>query len=85
MEQILGKKMITEHGCPYNCACYPCQQDYRKGMLPRTDDILGRTINISVGVVDRGLGSAFGIHPHSTDAEIDQKVKEFTTALKESM
>ena len=85
MEQILGKKMITEHGCPYNCSCYPCQQEYKKGMLPRTDDILGRAINISVGVVDRGLGSAFGIHPHSTDAEIDQKVKEFTTALKESM
>ena len=85
MEQILGKKMITEHGCPYNCSCYPCQQEYRKGMLPRTDDILGRAINISVGVVDRGLGSAFGIHPHSTDEEIDQKVKEFTAALKESM
>ena len=41
MEQILGKKMITEHGCPYNCSCYPCQQEYSKGMLPRTDDILG--------------------------------------------
>ncbi|MGO9310794.1 MAG: DegT/DnrJ/EryC1/StrS family aminotransferase [Spirochaetia bacterium] len=85
MEQILGKKMITERGCPYNCSCYPCQQEYRKGMLPRTDDILARAINISVGVVDRGLGAAFGIHPHSTDAEIDQKVGEFTAALKESM
>ena len=85
MEQILGKKMITEHGCPYNCSCYPCQQEYKKGMLPRTDDILGRAINISVGVVDRGIGSAFGIHPHSTNEEIDQKVKEFTAALKESM
>jgi dTDP-4-amino-4,6-dideoxygalactose transaminase len=85
MEQILGKKMITEHGCPYNCSCYPCQQEYKKGMLLRTDDILGRAINISVGVVDRGIGSAFGIHPHSTNEEIDQKVKEFTAALKESM
>jgi 8-amino-3,8-dideoxy-alpha-D-manno-octulosonate transaminase len=85
MEQILGKKMITEHGCPYNCSCYPCQQEYKKGMLPRTDDILGRAINISVGVVDRGLGSAFGIHPHSTEAEIDQKVKEFTAAVRESV
>jgi dTDP-4-amino-4,6-dideoxygalactose transaminase len=85
MEQILGKKMITEHGCPYNCSCYPCQQEYKKGMLPRTDDILSRAINISVGVVDRGLGAAFGIHPHSTNKEIDQKVKEFTAALKESI
>jgi dTDP-4-amino-4,6-dideoxygalactose transaminase len=85
MEQILGKKMITAHGCPYDCSCYPCRQEYRKGMLPRTDDILGRAINISVGVVDKGLGAAFGIHPHSTDAEIDQKVKEFTAACRESM
>jgi dTDP-4-amino-4,6-dideoxygalactose transaminase len=85
MEQILGKKMITEHGCPYNCACYPCQQEYRKGMLPRTDDLLARAINISIGVVDRGLGSAFGVHPHSTNQEIDQTVKQFAKALRESL
>ena len=85
MEQILGKKMITEHGCPYNCSCYPCHQEYHKGMLPRTDDFLARAINISVGVVDRGLGSAFGIHPHSTEKEIDQKVAEFTEAVRSSL
>jgi dTDP-4-amino-4,6-dideoxygalactose transaminase len=85
MEQILGKNMITDHGCPYNCATYPCKQDYRKGMLPRTDDLVARAINISVGVVDRGLGAAFGIHPHSTDAEIDQKATEFRAALMESL
>jgi dTDP-4-amino-4,6-dideoxygalactose transaminase len=85
MEQILGKKMITEHGCPYNCPSHPCHQEYSKGMLPRTDDLVARAINISVGVVDRGLGSAFGINPNSTDAEIDAKVREFTAALKESL
>ena len=85
MEQILGKKMIIERGCPYNCSCYPCHQEYQKGMLPRTDDIVGRAINISVGVVDKGLGAAFGVHPHSTDAEIDQKAKDFAAAFKETM
>ena len=85
MEQILGKKMITDHGCPYNCSSYPCQQEYHKGMLPKTDDLLERAINISVGVVDRGLGAAFGIHPHSTDAEIDQKAAEFIAAVKSSL
>lgn len=82
MEQILGKKMITEHGCPYKCECYPCALDYKKGMLPRTDDILSRSINISVGVVDKGLGAGFGIHPHSSEAEIEQKAKEFIAAVK---
>jgi len=85
MEQILGKKMITEVGCPYNCASHPCHQEYRKGMLPATDRLLERAINISVGVVDKGLGSAFGIHPHSTDKEIDQKAKQFIEAVKGSM
>jgi dTDP-4-amino-4,6-dideoxygalactose transaminase len=85
MEQILVKKMISEHGCPYNCSSYPCQQEYRKGMLPRTDDLLARAINISIGVVDRGLGSGFGVHPRSTNQEIDQTVKQFTAVLRESL
>ncbi len=84
MEQILGKKMITEVGCPYNCASYPCQQEYRTGMLPNTDRLLERAINISVGVVDRGLGAAFGIHPHSTDREIDEKAKQLIEAVRQA-
>ena len=85
MEQVLGKKVIAESDCPYNYSCYPCQREYRKGMVPRTDDLLARAIDISVGVVDKGLGSAFGIHSRSTDTEVDQKVKEFTAALRESV
>ena len=43
---------------------------YHKHMLPQTDDILERAVNISIGVVDGGLGSAFGINIKSTDEEI---------------
>ncbi len=82
MEQILGKKMITPQGCPFNCRCYPDHTRYEKGMLPQTDRLLERAINISIGVVDRGLGAAFGIHPHSSEAEIEQKAQEFRQALK---
>lgn len=85
MEQILGKRMITDRGCPYNCPSFPCAQEYRQGMLPRTDDILGRAINLSVGVVDRGIGSTFGINPRSTDRMIDDTAKEFAAALRESL
>jgi dTDP-4-amino-4,6-dideoxygalactose transaminase len=85
MEQILGKKTITEVGCPFHCASHPCHQEYRKGMLPNTDRLLERAINISVGVVDKGLGSAFGVHPHSTDGEIDQKAQQFIVAVRESL
>ena len=53
---------------------------HRKGDYPRTDDILSRSINLSVGVVDRGLGAAFGINIDSTDEEIEQVAKKFRQA-----
>jgi dTDP-4-amino-4,6-dideoxygalactose transaminase len=85
MEQILGKKTITPEGCPFTCPYYKGEVEYKKGMLPQTDRLLERAINISVGVIDRGLGAAFGIHPHSSDAEIDQKAVEFRKAVQECL
>jgi dTDP-4-amino-4,6-dideoxygalactose transaminase len=58
MEQILA--VADERG----------KKRYRKHMLPRTDDILGRSIALSVGVVDPGLGAGFGISVLSSDDEI---------------
>ncbi len=55
-------------------------QPHGKGAFPRTDDILSRAVNLSVGVVDGGLGSAFGINIDSTDAEIEQAAKKFRQA-----
>ena len=57
-------------------------QPYRKHMLPRTDDILARSINLSVGVVDPGLGADFGINPLSSDEEIARKANEFVRIVK---
>lgn len=51
-----------------------------KGAYPRTDDILSRSINISVGVVDPGLGSAFGIDINSSDDEIREVGEQFRDA-----
>ena len=39
-------------------------------MQPKTDAILDGAVNISVGVVDKGLGSGFGININSSDAEV---------------
>lgn len=85
MEQILGKKTITEEGCPFTCPYYKGDVEYKRGMLPRTDNLLERAINISVGVVDRGLGAAFGIHPHSSEEEIDTKAEEFRKTVQECL
>ncbi len=51
-----------------------------RGAYPVTDDILSRSINLSVGVVDGGLGSAFGISIESTDDEIAEKAAQFIAA-----
>jgi len=48
-----------------------------KGMLPRVDDLLDRSINLSVGVVDAGLGAGFGININSGDEEIEQVAAQF--------
>ncbi len=62
-------RWLSEHGRPAG-----------KGAYPRTDDILSRSINLSVGVVDAGLGAAFGIHIGSTDEDIERKAQSFRAA-----
>lgn len=64
MEHLLEQRMPTTLSCSFSCPHYAetgGSMRYRKGMLPRTDDLLARSINISIGVSDAGLGSAFGV------------------------
>jgi len=51
-----------------------------QGAYPRTDDILSRAINLSVGVVDAGLGAAFGININSSEDEIKHTAETFRKA-----
>lgn len=86
----VGSKTVSHSGWHvYNnmeqILCIDGGTRYQKHMLPATDDILERAVNISVGVVDGGLGSAFGININSTDAEIEAvaaKVKEVMGKIK---
>jgi dTDP-4-amino-4,6-dideoxygalactose transaminase len=72
MEQILNKMTADKANCPYNCDKLERKVNYEKHMLPATDDILERAVNISVGVSDKGLGSGFGININSRDDEIEK-------------
>lgn len=54
------------------------------GSLPKTDDILARSFSISIGVVDEGLGTGFGINIFSTESDIMHVAKEFNDAAKAS-
>ena len=55
---------------------------YRRHMLPQTDDILSRAVNLSVGVVDPGIGASFGINILSNDQEIQRKAALFVDTVK---
>ena len=57
-------------------------QPHTKGSYPRTDNILNRSMNISIGVVDGGLGAGWGININSTDAEIEVAAKQFNDSCK---
>jgi hypothetical protein len=58
---------------------------YEPGMLPQTDSILERGINISIGVSDAGLGSAFGVSVLSSDDEIDSKIETFRSCFNDCL
>jgi dTDP-4-amino-4,6-dideoxygalactose transaminase len=55
-------------------------QPDKKGSYPKTDDILSRSMNISIGVVDGGLGAGWGININSTNAEIETAASQFINA-----
>jgi dTDP-4-amino-4,6-dideoxygalactose transaminase len=57
-------------------------QPHRKGAYPKTDDILSRSMNISVGVVDGGLGTGWGINLNSTDEEIESAASQFNDSMQ---
>ena len=51
-------------------------------MLPKTDEILERAVNIIVGVIDEGIGAGFGISVLSNEKEIEQVADKINKALK---
>jgi dTDP-4-amino-4,6-dideoxygalactose transaminase len=78
MEQILEKRTITPEGCPFTCPYYEGGEvKYWRGMLPQTDALLARAINISIGVSDPGLGSAFGVTMRDGSEAVEAKAVEF--------
>lgn len=50
------------------------------GSYPTTDAMLLRSMNISVGVVDGGLGAGFGVNINSTEEEVEAVAKKFRDA-----
>lgn len=70
MEHV--NKFLRENNRPHGLGAYP-----------RTDDILSRAVNISVGVVDAGLGAGFGINIDSSDEDIAIAAETFRKACRD--
>ncbi len=81
MEHVLSRRTAVPRGCPFDCPCtHPGAPGYRPGMLPRTDDIVGRAMTIGIGVSDRNLGSSWGLTIRSDAATIDRRAAELRQA-----
>lgn len=69
MEHVLENRTVTGKGCPFDCRCTNDEEVvYRRGMLPRTDALLERSISIGIGVSDANL-APFGLRMRD-DADV---------------
>lgn len=59
------------------------RRSYPPGSLPRTDDLLSRSIALSVGVVDSYLGSGVGIDVTAGDDTIEAAARLFRTTVED--
>jgi dTDP-4-amino-4,6-dideoxygalactose transaminase len=83
MEPILEQRLPVPRGCPFHCTeTYSQAIRYEKGMLPRTDDLLARSINIGIGMYDRGLAATFGLTIQDGPEEVEARAAQFRQVAK---
>ena len=75
MEHLLERRTVSGKGCPFDCACYGSSEArYWRGMLPRTDALLARSMSIGIGVFDTNL-APWGLRMRDDD-EAARRVAE---------
>ncbi len=78
MEHLLAQRTAAGKGCPFDCTqYYPQRIEYRAGMLPQTEDIVGRSMSIGIGVADPNLGSSFGVTIRDDASRIEAVADRF--------
>jgi dTDP-4-amino-4,6-dideoxygalactose transaminase len=88
MEQILEQRTLTSEKCPFTCSPYTSrggEARYWKGMLPRTDALLARSLNISIGVSDPGLSSGFGVTMRDGLDVVEERAARFCEIARREM
>jgi dTDP-4-amino-4,6-dideoxygalactose transaminase len=86
MEQLMDLRTATPEQCPFTCFQYHGEKGkeirYWKGMLPQTDALLGRSLNIAIGVRDPGLSSGFGLTVKDNLEAVEKHAAVFRQAAK---
>ena len=81
MNHLLEQRTINGKGCPFDCGDPDhAHAAYRAGMLPRTDDLLERSVSIGIGVKDANL-APFGLRMRDGEAEARQVGARFRDAV----
>jgi dTDP-4-amino-4,6-dideoxygalactose transaminase len=76
MEHLRSRRIVS--GFARSVAEYVAEP----GSLPVTDALLARSITLGIGVVDAGIGSAFGINIRSTSSDIERIADRFRAAVE---
>ena len=84
MAPLLYRRTPKMDGCPFACPNHPNARTYDPNMLPQTDDVLGRAVALSVGVVDSYLGSACGINILTPEDQIGPIVSDLRRKILEA-
>lgn len=83
MEPLLEKRMPVERTSPFQSLYTDTDAvNYHPGMLPKTDALLSRSLNIGIGMTDRALAT-YGVNIHSTPAQVQAKAAEFRQVASE--
>jgi dTDP-4-amino-4,6-dideoxygalactose transaminase len=86
MEQLIKLRTPTAVACPFTCFARYAGENrevrYWQGMLPRTDALLERALNISIGVSDPGLSSGYGVTIRDDGASVERHALEFRRVAK---
>ena len=88
MEHLLHQQTITPKCSPFNHPYYISaggHMEYKAGMLPNTDKLLARAVNISIGVSDHGLKSSFGVTVNDDLSGVEASADVFCTAVAKYM
>jgi dTDP-4-amino-4,6-dideoxygalactose transaminase len=76
MEHLLEERTATMKGPPFHAEAGGPRR-YRAGMLPRTDDLVGRAMSIGIGVADPNLGSNFGVTVLDGPDAVEERAEQF--------